>query len=51
MRYKKQQYRYLLNHRKDVYDKIPVGLSEEILDLELYKQEQQWEYYIAQQKV
>ena len=43
--------RYLLNYRKDVYDKIPVGLSEERLDLELYKQEQQWEYDIAQQKV
>lgn len=51
VRYKKPQYRYLLNHRKDVYDKIPVGLSEERLDLELYKQEQQWEYDIAQQKV
>ena len=34
-----------------MYDKIPVGLSEERLDLELYKQEQQWEYDIAQQKV
>lgn len=51
VRHKKPQYRYLLNHRKDVYDKIPVGLSEERLDLELYKQEQQWELDIAQQKV
>lgn len=51
VRHKKPQYRYLLNYRKDVYDKIPVGLSEERLDLELYKQEQQWEYDIAQQKV
>ena len=47
VRHKKPQYRYLLNERTDVYDKIPVGLSEERLDLELYKQEQQWEYDIA----
>ena len=40
VRTKKLQYRYLLNYRKGVYDEIPVGLSDEKLDLELYKQEQ-----------
>ncbi len=50
VRYKKPQYRYLLNNRDGVYDKIPVGLSEDKLDLELYKQEQQWEYDIAKQR-
>ena len=48
---KKPQYRFLLNHRKNVYDKIPVGLPDDRLDLELYKQEQQWEYDIAKQKI
>ena len=47
---KKPQYRFLLNHRRDVYDEIPVGLNDEKLDLELYKQEQKWEFDIAQQK-
>ncbi|MBP1564774.1 MAG: hypothetical protein J6A58_03335 [Oscillospiraceae bacterium] len=50
VRCKKPQYRYLLNHRNDVYDEIPVGLSDERLDLELYKQEQKWEFDIAKQK-
>lgn len=50
VRYKKPQYRYLLNHRKDVYDKIPVGLSDEKLDIELYKQEQEWEFDVAKKK-
>lgn len=50
VRYKKPQYRYLLNNRENVYDKIPVGLSEDKLDLELYRQEQQWEYDIAKQR-
>ena len=40
----------MLNHRIDVYDEIPVGLSDERLDLELYKQEQKWEFDIAKQK-
>ena len=47
VRYKKPQYRYLLNHREGVYDKIPVGLPDDKLDLELYKQEQEWELDIA----
>lgn len=50
VRYKKPQYRYMLNHRKEVYDKIPIGLTDEKLDLELYKQEQAWEYEIAKKK-
>ena len=50
VRYKKPQYRYLLNHREGIYDKIPVGLADDKLDLELYKQEQEWEFDIAKQK-
>ena len=50
VRHKKPQYRYLLNHREGVYDKISVGLTDDKLDLELYKQEQEWEYDIAQKK-
>ena len=50
VREKKPQYRYLLNHRKGIYDKIPVGLADDKLDLELYKQEQEWEYDIAKKK-
>lgn len=50
VRYKKPQYRYLLNHRNGVYDRIPVGLPDDKLDLELYKQEQEWEYDIAKKK-
>lgn len=51
VRYKKPQYRYLLNHREGVYDKIPVGLTDDKLDLELYKQEQEWELDIAKKKL
>lgn len=47
--YHKPQYRYLLNHRPDTYEKIPVGLSDDRLDMELYKHEQEWEAEIAQQ--
>ncbi len=50
VKHKKPQYRYMLNSRKDVYDKIPPGLSEDKLDLELYKQEQAWEFDLAKQK-
>ena len=50
VRYKKPQYRYLLNHREGVYDRIPVGLTDDKLDLELYKQEQEWEFDIAKKK-
>ena len=50
VRYRKPQYRYLLNYREGVYDKIPVGLPDDKLDLELYKQEQEWELDIAKTK-
>ncbi len=50
VQHKKPQYRFLLNHREGVYDNIPVGLTDDKLDLELYKQEQEWEYDIAKQK-
>lgn len=44
------QYRLLLNKRPNVYDMIPVGLSDEKLDVELFKQQQQWEFDTVQQK-
>lgn len=50
IKFKKPQYRYMLNSRRDVYDKIPPGLPEDKLDLELYKQEQAWEYDLAKRK-
>lgn len=50
VRFKKPQYRYLLNHRQGIYDSIPVGLTDDKLDLELYKQEQEWEFDIAKKK-
>lgn len=50
VKYKKPQYRFMLNTRRDVYDKIPPGLSEDKLDIELYKQEQEWELDLAKRK-
>lgn len=47
---KKPQYRLLLNKRPGVYDKIPMGLSDEKLDLELYKYQQEWEFDTVKQK-
>ena len=44
------QYRLLLNKRPNVYDDIPSGLTDDKLDLELYKHQQQWEYETAQQR-
>ena len=43
----KPQYRLLLNRRPDVYDEIPTGLSDDRLDLELYKHQQKWELDVA----
>ena len=40
---KRPQYRLLLNRRPEVYDIIPAGLTEDKLDVELYKQQQKWE--------
>ena len=44
------QYRFLLNKRPDVYDMIPTGLTEEKLDLELYRHQQEWEFDTVKQK-
>lgn len=44
---KRPQYRLLLNRHPEVYDRIPAGLPENKLDLELYKQQQQWEFDTA----
>lgn len=50
VRTKKPQYRFLFNYRERICDEIPVGLTDEKLDLELYKQEQKWEYDLAKKK-
>lgn len=47
---KRPQYRLLLNRHPEVYDRIPAGLPEDKLDLELYKQQQQWELDTARKK-
>lgn len=47
---KRPQYRLLLNRRPEVYDRIPAGLPEDKLDLELYKHQQQWEFDTAKKK-
>ncbi len=47
---KRPQYRLLLNRYPEVYDRIPAGLPEDKLDLELYKQQQQWEFDTAKKK-
>lgn len=44
------QYRFLLNKCPEVYDLIPNGLSNEKLDIELYKHQQNWEYRTDQKK-
>ncbi|MFQ8637834.1 MAG: hypothetical protein ACLR94_06460 [Acutalibacteraceae bacterium] len=47
---KRPQYRLLLNRRPEVYDMIPAGLTEDKLDVELYKQQQQWELDTAKKR-
>ena len=47
---KRPQYRLLLNRHPEVYDRIPAGLAEDKLDVELYKQQQQWELETAKKK-
>lgn len=47
---KRPQYRLLLNRHPEVYDKIPAGLTEDKLDLELYKHQQQWELDTVKKK-
>ena len=44
------QYRLLLNRHPEVYGKIPAGLPNDKLDLELYKHQQQWEFDTAKKK-
>ena len=44
------QYRYLLNIKPEVYDKIPAGLSSENLELELHKEVQKWETEIKKKE-
>ena len=46
----KPQYRLLLNKRPNVYEEIPSGLTDDKLDLELYKQQQKWELETAKQR-
>ncbi len=45
---KKPQYKYLINNNPAIYEKIPAGLTEEKLELELYKHTQKWEFDILQ---
>lgn len=47
---KRPQYRLLLNRRPEVYDQIPAGLTEDKLDVELYKHQQKWELDTVQKK-
>ena len=47
---KRHQYRLILNRRPEVYDIIPAGLTEDKLDVELYKQQQQWELDTAKKR-
>ena len=47
---KKPQYRMLLNRCPEIYDKIPAGLTDDKMDIELYKQQQKWELDTAKKK-
>ncbi len=47
---RKPQYRMLLNKHPEVYDELPAGLADDKLDVELYKQQQQWELDTAKKK-
>ena len=47
---KRPQYRLLLNRRPEVYDQIPAGLTEDKLDVELYKHQQKWELDTVQKR-
>lgn len=48
---KRPIYRLLLNRNPSLYDEIPAGLSEEKLDLELYKHQQKWELETAEKRI
>lgn len=45
----KPQYRYLLNRKPELYDKIPANLNKEKLELELHTATQKWETEIYSQ--
>ncbi len=45
----KPTYRFLLNQRPEVYEKIPAGLNPDALEMELHKQVQEWETEIKKQ--
>ena len=47
---RRPQYRFLLNKKPEIYDKVPSGLSDEKLDVELYKHQQEWELETVQQR-
>lgn len=49
-RSRKPQYRVLLNRNPEIYDKIPAGLTDDKLDMELYKHQQKWEFDAAKRK-
>ena len=44
------QYRLLLNKRPQVYEEIPAGLTDDKIDLELYKHQQKWELETVKQR-
>ena len=44
---KRPQYRLLLNRDPNIYNRIPAGLTDSKLDIELYKQQQAWELDIT----
>lgn len=44
---KKPQYRYVLKQNPEIYNQIPAGLSDEKLELELFKQMQKWDMDVA----
>jgi hypothetical protein len=43
VQYQKPQYKYVLNKKPEIYEKIPAGLKSEKLELELHKATQEWE--------
>lgn len=47
---KHPQYRLLLDRFPEIYGKIPAGLAEDKLEIELYKNQQKWELEIAEKK-
>jgi hypothetical protein len=46
--FEKPQYSFLLNAKPEIYDRIPNGLKDDELELELHKQSQKWEREIKE---